>query len=352
MVKKGVSVLKKEKIDMHNSNFEPNDNFLYYLYFIKERMNIFWRKQNGEQQPWTEDPILANHKFTNVYRILDRSSQYLISDVLYNGNKYTPEDIFWRVFLYKNYNLPSTWEHLKKDLGDITFETKLSDISKSLDALSAKGKPVYSNAYLLTCPFMRKASFLEEYNLKSGSPKYTLYLSIFRKDLFEKGIFERCMNSDSFESLYTGLRGVLSFADFLSYQIAQDLNYSELFDFDMNKFNAAGPGTIRGIERTFNITGKINYGDVPVWVYENFDRLVEEYSNKFDIDLKPDIINGLSPQVPDLSNCFCETDKMMRGLGVDSGVKGSRIKNKYTTPNKAQKIAFPPKWGIKENKFL
>ena len=30
----------------------PNDNFAWYLYWICERMNIFWRKYKGEPAPW------------------------------------------------------------------------------------------------------------------------------------------------------------------------------------------------------------------------------------------------------------------------------------------------------------
>ena len=41
---------------MENKNFKPNDNFVYYLYFIKERMNIFWRKYNYKD--YTERVII------------------------------------------------------------------------------------------------------------------------------------------------------------------------------------------------------------------------------------------------------------------------------------------------------
>lgn len=49
--------------------------FQYYFYFIQERMNIFWNKYKNIR-PWTTDEILSVHKFTNVYRAIDRVSQF------------------------------------------------------------------------------------------------------------------------------------------------------------------------------------------------------------------------------------------------------------------------------------
>ena len=43
------------------------------------------RKLKGTKFPWTEDPIIAQYRFTNVYRASDRVSQYLIQNVIYKG---------------------------------------------------------------------------------------------------------------------------------------------------------------------------------------------------------------------------------------------------------------------------
>ena len=54
---------------------QPNDNFDWYLYWIVERMNIFWKKYNGQTENLTDNEILNKFRFTNVYRCLDRVSQ-------------------------------------------------------------------------------------------------------------------------------------------------------------------------------------------------------------------------------------------------------------------------------------
>ena len=67
-----------------NKPIIPNDEvFRYYFYFIQERMNMFWRRCDGKRV-LTKDPILREYKFTNVYRVCDRVSQYLLHHVIYN----------------------------------------------------------------------------------------------------------------------------------------------------------------------------------------------------------------------------------------------------------------------------
>jgi len=80
-----------------------------YLRFAAERMRVFHRRAAGMPGPWTDDPVLARHKFTNVYRAADRVSQYLIRDVTYTGPQ-DPGEVVFRVLLFKFFNRIETWE--------------------------------------------------------------------------------------------------------------------------------------------------------------------------------------------------------------------------------------------------
>ncbi len=60
--------------------------------FAAERQGVFFRKLEGCPPPWTQDPIMARHKFTNAYRASDRVSQYLIRHVIYEGDQ-SPGDV-------------------------------------------------------------------------------------------------------------------------------------------------------------------------------------------------------------------------------------------------------------------
>lgn len=91
--------------------------YQYYFYFVQERMNIFWKRFAGASSALTEDPILAGHKFTNVYRAQDRVSQYLIKEVIYkSGNEFDELDVLFRILLFKVFNNINTWIFFGKSI--------------------------------------------------------------------------------------------------------------------------------------------------------------------------------------------------------------------------------------------
>lgn len=329
-------------------NFEVKEEFYYYFYWMKTRMEIFWDRFNEGTGVFTIDPIFKEYRFTNLYRATDRVSQYLIREVIYNerglANDYDTEDIFWRILLFKHFNRIETWEMLEEEFGDITLDIKFDDIIRFLNEKQQEGEILYSNAYMLTAPIMRKPDFIEKYGLSKNSTKQEIYLKVFRESIFMNGFLYEILRSDSLESLVMNLQKVDTIGPFLSMQYALDFNYSILFDFDENEFNLPGGGAVRGMNRCFTL--KKNTPEVHLeilrWIQENFYELEEKFLGCNKIQLLP----GREPSLADLQNCFCETDKYMRGLGVETkGVKGTRIKNRFT-PNPTQiHYSFPPKWG-------
>jgi len=72
--------------------------------------------------PWTDDPILSHFKFTNAYRASDRVSQFLIRNVIYQGDQ-QPDEVFFRTILFKLFNKIETWQRLEKAFGPLTTRT-------------------------------------------------------------------------------------------------------------------------------------------------------------------------------------------------------------------------------------
>ena len=163
-------------------------------------MNIFWRKYNGEQAPWTDDEILRNFKFTNVYRCLDRVSQYLLSRVIYNGKEYEPEDMFFRILLFKHFNKNETWDLLEKEFGDITYETGLENIAKFLDKVVDSGDTIYGNAYIVNCFFYQ----YPQYKHITGMSKYIKEKEI-PKEVPENNEVEIAKEEEKIEEAKTGI---------------------------------------------------------------------------------------------------------------------------------------------------
>ena len=134
-----------------NKPIIPNDEvFRYYFYFIQERMNMFWRRCEGKRV-LTKDPILREYKFTNVYRVCDRVSQYLLHHVIYNKvERYSPEDMLLRILVFKIFNKIETWEYLEQTYGEITIQH--FDVKKISVLLSERQRyaPIFNNAYMMT----------------------------------------------------------------------------------------------------------------------------------------------------------------------------------------------------------
>src|SRR5262245_21845606 len=68
--------------------------FTTYWRFAAERQEIFFRRLKHPDPPWTSDPVLQNHKFTNASRASDRVSQYFIRNVIYSG-AFSTRDLFF-----------------------------------------------------------------------------------------------------------------------------------------------------------------------------------------------------------------------------------------------------------------
>lgn len=308
--------------------------FQYYFYFIQERMNIFWNKYDAIQ-PWTSDEILKAHKFTNVYRAMDRVSQYLIRKVIYNENSFTDEDILLRILVFKIFNKPDTWEYIEDRVGLITVKNfDLQRINSALIELK-QVQPIFNNAYMMTGTH----SLYNHLNFK-----HEKWLEMVKKEMIGKSILKKVINSKSLSEVYELLRDCSFIGDFLAYQYAIDMNYSGVIDFSENSFVKAGIGAIRGIKKCFeSLEKRYNYEDTIRFTQDNFDKYLTRYS---DTGFKP--LFGREPMLIDLQNCFCETDKYLRAKIPVLQVDNKRIKQKYKETKMSLELFFPPKWNINQ----
>src|SRR3954447_13486696 len=67
--------------------FATTPVFDTYWRFAARRQQVYESRLAGIPGPWTSDPVLRNHRFTNCFRAADRVSQFLIRDVVYTGSQ-------------------------------------------------------------------------------------------------------------------------------------------------------------------------------------------------------------------------------------------------------------------------
>jgi len=125
--------------------------FESYWRLAAERQAIFFNRIEGKSWPWTEDAILLRHKFTNAYRASDRASQYLIRNVIYGSGLSTePEEVIFRILLFKLFNKIETWQLLDKAFGPLSWKTfSIERYGKVLARAHAQGQRIYSAAYII-----------------------------------------------------------------------------------------------------------------------------------------------------------------------------------------------------------
>lgn len=307
--------------------------FENYFYFMQERMNIFWKRYEGANFPYSRDSIFIKHKFTNVYRATDRVSQYLINNVIYNGDKdLNEEDVLLRILIFKIFNKIETWEYLEKEFGIIRISSfdvnKISDFLKHL----INRKPIYNSAYMMTGTH-------KDYNHLSS--KHEKWLKMVEYEMIKKNKFSEIIKSKSLEDIFNILQSCPFIGGFLSYQYTIDFNYSEVINFSEDSFVKAGIGAIRGIKKCFESLNGKSYDDAIRYTQEHLEKFQSKYGYT---DFKP--LFGREPTLIDLQNCFCETDKYLRVKMPELNLGNSRIKQKFKKSNDPINFFFPPKWEI------
>jgi len=204
----------------------PTKVFDTFWRFAVERQNIFFsRIENPNASQWTNDPILLRHKFTNAYRAADRVSQYLIRNVIYTGEG-TPEEVFFRTILFKLFNKIDTWKLLQAQLGEISWrEYDFRKYDAILTKAMANKATIYSAAYIMASG---RSAFGHE-------KKHRNHLCLLEKMMADR-LPDRIKQAPSMAAVFETLHEQPAIGDFLAYQYAIDLNYSNLTDFSENDF--------------------------------------------------------------------------------------------------------------------
>lgn len=300
-----------------------------YWRFASARQDVFMRRVANEAPPWTADPIISAHRFTNAYRASDRVSQYLIKNVIYEGDQ-SVDEIFFRTMLFKLFNRIETWEQLVESVGPIRWKShRLAKVEATLDAMMASGERVYSAAYIMPAPSFgevrKHANHLRllEHMMRDGAPR-------------------KIAMATALSEVFSTLRSYPSLGDFLAFQFAIDLNYGPHVNFSEMDFVVAGPGARDGIKKCFADVGDLDEAEVIRIVAEmatsEFDRLGLNFRDLW----------GRPLQLIDCQNVFCEVSKYARVAHPEAvGCSGrSKIKQRFLATSRGTPQWYPPKWNV------
>jgi len=294
---------------------------------------MYYRRLLDPIGPWTADPVLSAHRFTNTFRAADRVSQYLIREVQYRPDRsQAPAEVFFRTMLFKVFNRIETWEAIEATVGPVSWQSAdLEAMVLALDVAMAAGSRVYSAAYIMPSPQFGYAR------------KHANHIALI-DSMMRDGLPGKLANARSLEAAYAMILDYRGLGPFLAFQYSIDLNYSTLLNFDEDDFVVAGPGAIDGIAKCFGTAKAGSAEEIIRAVTDSqeaeFVRLGLDFPGLFGRRLKP----------IDCQNLFCEISKYARAAHPGAlGVSGrTRIKQRYgqTRTQVVEAPFFPPKWEL------
>jgi hypothetical protein len=309
---------------------KPTKVFDTYWYFAAERQAIFFRRMEGQPpETWTQDPIIGKYKFTNSYRASDRVSQYLIKNIIYAGDQ-SPEEVFFRILIFKIFNRIETWELLEHELGGVSYaDYSFESYDHVLTRARKRGARIYSAAYI-----MPSGNSVFGYRQKHRNNLRML------ERMMEDEVALRIAEAHSMKEAFELLRSYPLIGDFLAYQYVTDLNYGELTNFSETEFVVPGPGALSGVHKCFSSLGGLTEANIIRHVME---RQEEEFHQR---GIEFQTLWGRPLQLIDCQNLFCEVDKYARIAHPEFANGRTRIKQNYRYNDRSLEYWYPPKWKL------
>ena len=263
-----------------------------YCYWQVERENIRLQKEISKlPSPWTDDPILREFKFCQVFREDDRTTRWLrthIREPLY----YSP-DVLMATIIFRWFNFIPTGRTLMQHDLLLNWDRK-----KAIKEITKQPKWI-TGAYIIKTP--------NGMDKVTGVSECISHMWADRKKLVDK--ISQC---DLLEETWELLRDYPYMGPFMAYEVVTDLRHTYLLGNakDILTWANAGPGAMRGLNR---LTGReLGYSKRSHdWVGE-MRALYKEVQAKL-----PAYIlnrNEMSYEMREIEGGLCEFDKYSRIL--------------------------------------
>jgi hypothetical protein len=271
-----------------------------FMKFIIERHRIYERREKGAPPPWTTDKILQTYRFCNVYRELDRVTQWIATEWRTPNESY--KDLWFAMVVARLLNRIETLEALA-----FPREWNHQKFLQCIQEIRADGLKVFSAAYIVSTggKSMDKAKYLAEYVLDP---------------LWKQRLYVRPRVGDTLMTFFNRLRQYDGMGSFMAAQIVADIKYVYplLHAPDWWTFASSGPGSRRGMSYVMGIDPKKNH-----WREHEWRDALNELAMRVTSEAKRAKLPRIHNQ--DLQNCLCEFSKYSRT------VKGTgRPKQKFT----------------------
>ncbi|KAF4568348.1 hypothetical protein EYR36_010359 [Pleurotus pulmonarius] len=302
LISRGTKSIVFGTLDIGGQELRPTVVFDALWQWMQERMLIDKKRRSGIPPPWTDDHILRDYFFCAPYRVADRATQYLITEVIEKGPQ-SPSEVVFRVCIFSTFTKIETWEHLQDTIGPLRWSNYDRSVYQSaLRTAQKNGRTIYTGAYQKPAP---KFDFDETFmnHLALVEMWMQLELPQLLKD------------ADYLADVYEWLISFPGMGEFNTYQLLLNLSYTPVSHFSDNDFVVAGIGAKSGLVKLFGDSYKIAKEnsdtidvDVMQWMVDNQAECFKKLGINF-VGLGPD---SLPLTLPDIEHSICEVDKYAR----------------------------------------
>lgn len=255
------------------------------VYWVNERERIRIAKEELESpKPWTNDPILQDFKFCNVFREDDRNTRWLTEHI----REPLRDDpaVLMAVVIFRWFNLIETGETLVKHNLHLDWD------SEKADEVIRPQKKWITSAYIIKSP--------------NGYDKLTgIRWAIDQMWPHREELYNKIVSSNSLERSWEIVKEFPYMGPFMAYEVITDLRHTHLLDNakDILTWANPGPGCMRGLNRIYGRPLTFTSKRHP---WQDELRALRDYVNTWSEEYVPPF------EMRDAEGLCCELDKYLR----------------------------------------
>lgn len=255
--------------------------------FVIERHAVYERRATGRPAPWTDDPILRQWSFCNVYRELDRVTRW-VADNWRNTHADDPDLWFAMVVARKALNWPDSMAEL-----GYPVPWDAGRFLRMVQRRRQAGLKVYGDAYLIGTD-------------GQSMPKHEYLARRVLDPLWRDRAALHPRRGDTLAAFATRLLPYKGIDTFIAGQVAADLKYVEPLRSasDWHTWATPGKGSKRGLNRLLGRPVGAN------WQERDWTAQLRSLHQRIEPCIEMVDMPPLHAQ--DLQNCLCEFDKYER----------------------------------------
>lgn len=256
--------------------------------WVKEREAMRVRKDAGQPHPWSDDPILTKYRFCNVRREDDRVTVWVRDNI---RKRYADHPHLWFMCcIARQINWPETLAGLISECWPDHDDFSPAYMGRLLNARKDRGEKVYTGAYMISAPATK------------GADKQAYIAETVCGALWERRGFFKSWEGRTLQRTHELITRSNGWGQFMAYQAVVDMRFTALLENaeDRALWAAAGPGTIRGLNRIHGraTDAALSQGQALTEMRAIY-RVVQDAT-------------GVLMDFSDVPNILCETDKYLR----------------------------------------